>query len=93
MKQNSTTTNNDIDRDFSTLHTFSKLWPYITKHKFLLFLAIILLIISAFADTSLIGILQPLLDKGFVENDHYLIRGLLKMISTFYLWHQFIFLL
>ncbi|MBI0094588.1 lipid A ABC transporter ATP-binding protein/permease MsbA [Gilliamella sp. W8136] len=61
--------NNDIDRDFSTLHTFSKLWPYITKHKFLLFFAIILLIISAFADTSLIGLLQPLLDKGFVEND------------------------
>ena len=69
MKKNNKTINNDIDRDFSTLHTFSKLWPYITKHKFLLFFAIILLIISAFADTSLIGLLQPLLDKGFVEND------------------------
>ena len=61
--------NNDIDRDFSTLHTFSKLWPYIAKHKILLFFSIILLILSAFADTSLIAILQPLLDKGFVEND------------------------
>ena len=69
MKKNNKTINNDIDRDFSTLQTFSKLWPYITKHKFLLFFAIILLIISAFADTSLIGLLQPLLDKGFVEND------------------------
>ena len=71
MKKNNKTINNDIDRDFSTFHTFSKLWPYITKHKFLLFFAIILLIISAFADTSLIALLQPLLDKGFVENDQY----------------------
>jgi len=69
MKKNSTTINNDIDRDFSTLHTFSKLFPYIAKHKLLLCFAIILLITSAFADTSLIAILQPLLDKGFVEND------------------------
>ena len=69
MKKNSTTINKNIDRDFSTLHTFSKLFPYITKHKLLLFFAIILLITSAFADTSLIAILQPLLDKGFVEND------------------------
>ena len=69
MKKNSKKINNDIDRDFSTLHTFSKLFPYITKHKLLLFFAIILLITSAFADTSLIAILQPLLDKGFVEND------------------------
>ncbi|TSJ92422.1 lipid A ABC transporter ATP-binding protein/permease MsbA [Gilliamella apicola] len=61
--------NNDIDRDSSTWQTFSMLLPYIVKHKFKLFLAIILLIISAFADTSLIAILQPLLDKGFVEND------------------------
>ena len=86
MKQNSTTTNNDIDRDFSTLHTFSKLWPYITKHKFLLFLAIILLIISAFADTSLIGILQPLLDKGFVENDqHFLFMAPIYIFTLVFL--------
>ena len=86
MKQNSTTTNNDIDRDFSTLNTFSKLWPYITKHKFLLFLAIILLIISAFADTSLIGILQPLLDKGFVENDqHFLFMAPIYIFTLVFL--------
>ncbi len=69
MKKNSPTINNDIDRDSSTWQTFSMLLPYIVKHKFKLFLAIILLIISAFADTSLIAILQPLLDRGFVEND------------------------
>lgn len=70
MKKNIKSTHSDIDRDVSTWKTFFKLWPYIAKHKFTLFLSIILLIISAFADTSLIGMLQPLLDKGFVENDH-----------------------
>ncbi len=70
MKKNIQSTHSDIDRDVSTWKTFFKLWPYIAKHKFTLFLSIILLIISAFADTSLIGMLQPLLDKGFVENDH-----------------------
>ncbi|OCF95342.1 lipid A export permease/ATP-binding protein MsbA [Gilliamella apicola] len=78
--------NNDIDRDFSTLHTFFKLWPYITKHKFLLFFAIVLLIISAFADTSLIGILQPLLDKGFVENDqHFLFMAPIYIFTLVFL--------
>lgn len=70
MKKNIKSTHSDIDRDVSTWKTFFKLWPYIAKHKFTLFLSILLLIISAFADTSLIGMLQPLLDKGFVENDH-----------------------
>ncbi|OCG03287.1 lipid A ABC transporter ATP-binding protein/permease MsbA [Gilliamella apicola] len=62
---------NDIDRDSSTWSTFSKLLPYIAQHKFILFISVILLIISAFADTSLIALLQPLLDRGFVENDQY----------------------
>ena len=86
MKKNSKKINNDIDRDFSTLHTFFKLWPYITKHKFLLFFAIVLLIISAFADTSLIGILQPLLDKGFVENDqHFLFMAPIYIFALVFL--------
>ncbi len=86
MKKNSKKINNDIDRDFSTLHTFFKLWPYITKHKFLLFFAIVLLIISAFADTSLIGILQPLLDKGFVENDqHFLFMAPIYIFTLVFL--------
>ena len=86
MKKNNKTINNDIDRDFSTLHTFSKLWPYIIKHKLLLFFAIILLIISAFADTSLIGILQPLLDKGFVENDqHFLFMAPIYIFTLVFL--------
>ena len=86
MKKNSKKINNDIDRDFSTLHTFFKLWPYITKHKFLLFFAIVLLIISAFADTSLIGILQPLLDKGFAENDqHFLFMAPIYIFTLVFL--------
>ena len=58
-----------FDQDISTWRTFLKLWPYITQHKFVLFLSIILLIVSAFADTSLIGLLRPLLDLGFSMND------------------------
>lgn len=69
MKKNIQSAHSDIDKDASTWQTFSKLWPYIAKHKLILFLSIILLVSSAFADTSLIGMLQPLLDKGFVEND------------------------
>ena len=41
----------------------------ITQHKFVLFISIMLLIVSAFADTSLIGLLRPLLDLGFSMND------------------------
>ncbi|NUF48554.1 lipid A ABC transporter ATP-binding protein/permease MsbA [Gilliamella sp. ESL0250] len=60
---------NDIDKDSSTWKTFLKLWPLIAEHKFILFLSVILLIASAFADTSLIGLLRPLLDRGFSMND------------------------
>lgn len=60
----------DIDRDVSTWKTFSKLCPYLLEHKFFLFCSIVLLVISAFADTSLIALLKPLLDFGFAENDH-----------------------
>ncbi|WP_202112557.1 MULTISPECIES: lipid A ABC transporter ATP-binding protein/permease MsbA [unclassified Gilliamella] len=80
-KNNNQSINNDIDRDISTWKTFSKLWPYIAKHKFILFLSIILLIFSAFADTSLIALLQPLLDKGFVENDQHFL-----MMAPFYIF-------
>lgn len=60
---------NEIDKDSSTLRTFLKLWPFIAEHKFILFLSVILLIASAFADTSLIALLRPLLDLGFSMND------------------------
>ena len=59
----------NLDQDISTWRTFLKLWPYITQHKFVLFISIMLLIVSAFADTSLIGLLRPLLDLGFSMND------------------------
>ena len=60
---------NDIDRDVSSWKTFRKLCPYLLQHKFFLMFSIILLIASAFADTSLIAMLRPLLDLGFAEND------------------------
>lgn len=59
----------NLDQDISTWRTFLKLWPYIIQHKFVLFISIMLLIVSAFADTSLIGLLRPLLDLGFSMND------------------------
>ena len=61
---------NDINRDVSSWKTLGKLSPYLLKHKFLLSCSIILLIASAFADTSLIAMLRPLLDLGFAENNH-----------------------
>lgn len=73
MKQNINQNNQenhiDIDRDVSTWKTFLKLFPYILRYKFVLCLSIILLIVSAFADTSLIALLRPLLDQGFSMND------------------------
>lgn len=69
MMQNESNDLSNIDKDSSTWRTFLKLSPYIIEHKFLLFLSIILLVLSAFADTSLIAILKPLLDKGFAKGD------------------------
>lgn len=68
-QQNNRENHNDIDKDSSTWRTFLKLWPLIAEHKFILFLAVIFLIASAFADTSLIALLRPLLDRGFSMND------------------------
>ncbi len=68
-QQNSQYNINDIDKDFSTWKTFLKLFPFIMENKFFLFLSVILLIASAFADTSLIALLRPLLDRGFSMND------------------------
>jgi ATP-binding cassette, subfamily B, bacterial MsbA len=82
MKKDNNQLINNIDRDSSTWRTFLKLWPYIAKHKFILFVSVILLILSAFADTSLIALLQPLLDKGFVENDqHFLMMAPLYILG------------
>jgi ATP-binding cassette, subfamily B, bacterial MsbA len=68
IKNNSQKIDN-IDKDSSTWKTFLKLWPYVVEHKLVLFLSVILLFLSAFADTSLIAILKPLLDRGFSDGD------------------------
>ena len=64
-RQNNQKYINDIDKDYSTWKTFLKLCPLIMEHKLVLSFSIILLIASAFADTSLIALLRPLLDRGF----------------------------
>nr|WP_296301361.1 lipid A ABC transporter ATP-binding protein/permease MsbA [Gilliamella sp.] len=69
MTKNNLKIHNDIDKDSSTWNTFLKLWPYVVEHKLILFLSVILLFLSAFADTSLIAILKPLLDRGFSDGD------------------------
>ncbi|PXZ07251.1 lipid A export permease/ATP-binding protein MsbA [Gilliamella apicola] len=79
--KNNQTLTNAIEHDSSTWKTFSKLLPYIFEHKLVLFLSILLLIISAFVDTSLIAILQPLLDRGFVANDQNFL-----LMSPFYIF-------
>lgn len=80
-QQNNRENHNDIDKDSSTWRTFLKLWPLIAEHKFILFLAVIFLIASAFADTSLIALLRPLLDRGFSMNDQDFL-----MMAPFYIF-------
>lgn len=54
----------------TTLQTFKQFLPYLLSYKMVLVIAIITLIGSAFSDTSLIAILNPLLNKGFADSDH-----------------------
>lgn len=58
-----------LDQDHSLYQTFKQFLPYLLSYKLILFIAIITLIGSAFADTSLIGLLNPLLNKGFDQQD------------------------
>lgn len=80
-QQNNLENLNTIDKDSSTWRTFLKLWPLIAEHKFILLLSVIFLVTSAFADTSLIALLRPLLDRGFSMND----QGFLLM-APFYVF-------
>ncbi|WP_392564818.1 lipid A ABC transporter ATP-binding protein/permease MsbA [Orbus wheelerorum] len=58
-----------LDKDVSTIKTFKRLLPYLVSFKLILFVTIICLILAATSDTSLISLLNPLLNKGFAAGD------------------------
>ncbi|WP_392561038.1 lipid A ABC transporter ATP-binding protein/permease MsbA [Orbus sturtevantii] len=85
-----------LDNDVSTIKTFKRLLPYLVSFKFVLVVTIICLILAATADTSLISLLNPLLNKGFADSDRdfllivpfYIVglvflRGLTNYISSY----------
>ena len=89
---------NTIDKDLSTWKTFRQLWPNVSKYWGYLLVIIISLVINGSSDTYIISLIQPLLDKGFVKNDHeflfnlafivlglFFIRGLSSYISGYIL--------
>lgn len=90
--------NNTLDKDLSTWKTFKKLWPNVAKYWRYLIIIIIGLVVNGTSDTYIISLIQPLLDKGFVQNDHnflfnlafiilglFFIRGLSSYISGYIL--------
>lgn len=90
--------NNTLDKDLSTWKTFKQLWPNVAKYWRYLVIIIIGLVVNGTSDTYIISLIQPLLDKGFVQNDHnflfnlafiilglFFIRGLSSYISGYIL--------
>lgn len=88
--------NIDLDKDVSTFLTFKRLLPLLIPYKFVIALAIGCLVLSASADTSLISLLNPLLNKGFADSDReflymaplyiiglVFIRGLTNYLSSY----------
>lgn len=63
-------------QDETTWTTFKRLWTYIRLYKAGLVVAIIALVINAFADTYMISLLKPLLDEGFGDADSNFLRTL-----------------
>lgn len=85
-----------LDKDLSTWKTFKRLWPRISSFKPYLVVVVICLVINGASDTYLLSLIQPLLDKGFAENDRsflfnlafivvglFLIRGVSNYVSAY----------
>ncbi|WP_348666514.1 lipid A ABC transporter ATP-binding protein/permease MsbA [Arsenophonus symbiont of Ornithomya chloropus] len=60
----------------SIWHTFRRLFPMILPFKVGLTVAVIALIINAIGDASMIALLKPLLDEGFGNADHTMLKWL-----------------
>lgn len=85
-----------LDKDLSTWKTFKRLWPRISSFKPYLVVVVICLVINGASDTYLLSLIQPLLDKGFAENDRsflfnlafivvglFLVRGISNYVSAY----------
>lgn len=84
------------DKDFSTWHTFRRLWPMISSFKLGLGVAAVALVLNAASDAFMLSLLKPLLDEGFGKADSsvlkwmplviiglMVLRGLSSYISTY----------
>lgn len=87
-----------LDKDLSTWKTFKRLWPKVSCYSVYLVVIMICLVINGASDTYLLSLIQPLLDKGFAQNNHsflfnlafivlglFVIRGLSSYISGYVL--------
>lgn len=71
----------DLDQliqDRSTWQTFKRLWPMISPFKIGIVVAMIAMVLNAFADAYLITMLQPLIDNGFGDDN----REFLKVMAV-----------
>lgn len=87
-----------LDKDLSTWKTFKRLWPKVSCYSVYLVVIMICLVINGASDTYLLSLIQPLLDKGFAQNNHsflfnlafivlglFIVRGLSNYISGYVL--------
>lgn len=87
-----------LDKDLSTWKTFKRLWPKVSCYSVYLVVITICLVINGASDTYLLSLIQPLLDKGFAQNNHsflfnlafivlglFVVRGLSSYISGYVL--------
>lgn len=71
------------EQDFSTAHTFRRLWPIISPFKWGLVAAGAALVLNAAADSTLIYMLKPLLDDGFGKADHSFLKLMAVLVVLF----------
>ncbi|WMY95915.1 MAG: lipid A ABC transporter ATP-binding protein/permease MsbA [Arsenophonus sp.] len=64
------------EKNLSIWKTFRRLFPMILPFKVGLTVAVISLIINAIGDASMIALLKPLLDEGFGNADHIMLKWL-----------------
>ncbi|OOR99434.1 lipid ABC transporter permease/ATP-binding protein [Haemophilus paracuniculus] len=86
----------EMTQDRSTWQTFQRLWPMIAPFKWGIVAAMLAMLVNAAADASLIAMLKPLIDNGFVEGERsflktmafiviglILVRGVSNFVSSY----------
>lgn len=84
-----------IKKSYS-LQMFKRLYPYIKPYRFVLFLAVIGLVINGAVDAGLLALIKPLLDNGLMDKEYSLVlwiavgivflialRGLTNYVSNY----------